>query len=100
MTSAAFWSAWQLWMGVGVVIVLAAAALLIAIWWTARGILHEAVRALRAAEVIRAQTEVVLALDTSNDVAGQLLSVVQELERKGGALVEAVSAGHANAERR
>ena len=50
MTDAELWSAWRLWMGVATLVVLIAATLLVTIWLTARRILADAVRALKAAE--------------------------------------------------
>jgi hypothetical protein len=91
MTDAELWGAWQLWLGVAVVIVLAAAALLIAIIVTARGILTEAVRAKAAAEAIRVQTLPIWELQTSNEVAGQLLETVRSIEAHGGALAAALT---------
>lgn len=96
MSDAELWGAWRLWMGVAAVVILIAAGLLITIWITARGILAEAVRALRAAEKIRDNTAPVWALDTTNDVAGQLLATVKHIERTGGALAAALES-HAGA---
>jgi hypothetical protein len=86
----------DLWAAVAVVIILVAAALLIAIWLTARAILRDAVRALHAAERIRVQTLPIWELQTSNEVAGDLLATVQSIEAKGGKLVEALES-HAGA---
>ena len=96
MSDAELWAAWRLWMGVAAAIVLVAAILLILIWRTARGIHAEAVRALAAAEKIRAQTMPIWALETSNEVAAGLLETVQSIEQKGGALVAALES-HAGA---
>ena len=96
MTDAELWRAWGLWMGVAALVVVIAAALLIIIWRTARGIHTEAVRALRAAEQIREQTAPIWALDTTNQVAGDILGTVQSIERTGGALAAALES-HAGA---
>lgn len=96
MTDAALWSAWRLWLGVAVVLVLVAAALLITIVVVARGILKEALRALAAGERIREQTLPIWALQTSNEVAVELLDTVQSIESGAGALAEALEA-HAGA---
>ncbi|MEJ7811305.1 MAG: hypothetical protein WKG32_12915 [Gemmatimonadaceae bacterium] len=96
MTDAELWSAWRLWMGVAALVILIAAALLITIWRTARGIHAEAVRALKAAERIRESTMPIWALETTNEVAGELLATVGEIERKGGALAAALES-HAGA---
>lgn len=90
MTDTELWGAWRLWMAVAVVVILIAAALLVTIWLVARSILANARRALAAAEKIRESTMPIWALQTTNEVAGQLLETVQSIEAKGGALVEAL----------
>lgn len=86
MTDAQLWSAWQFWMGVATLVILVAASLLIIIWLTARTILKDAVRALRAVEAIRAQTQPIWALEDTNLVAEDILKTVQAIEKKGGLL--------------
>lgn len=95
MDDAQLWTSWRLWIAVAAVIVLVAAALLITIWLTARSIHAHAVRALTAAERIRVNTLPIWELQTSNEVAEQLLATVQSIEAKGGKLVAALS--HAGA---
>lgn len=96
MTDAELWSAWRLWMGVAVAIILVAASLLITIWLTARGISREAVRALGAAQRIREYTMPIWALETTNEVATEMLQTVQHIEQTGGALASALES-HAGA---
>ena len=96
MTDAELWSAWRMWMALAAVIIVVAAVLLIMIWRTARGIHAEALRALAAAEQIRASTNPIWALETTNDVAGTMLETVQRIEQKGGALAAALES-HAGA---
>jgi hypothetical protein len=91
MTDAQLWTAWQIWLAVAAVVVALAAALLIAVIVTARGIAREAARARAAAESIRVNTLPIWALQTSNDVAGQLLSTVESIEAHGGALAAALT---------
>jgi len=91
MTDADLWSAWALWLGVAVVVVALAAALLIAIIVTARGILAEALRAKAAAESIRVNTLPIWELQTSNEVAAELLATVRSIESHGGALAAALT---------
>ncbi|MEP7084432.1 MAG: hypothetical protein ABI854_06805, partial [Betaproteobacteria bacterium] len=67
-----------------------AAALLITIWLTARSILSHAKRAIAAAAQIRENTQPIWALNTTNEVAAQILETVQAIEAKGGKLVEAL----------
>lgn len=96
MSDADLWSAWRLWMLLAAAIILVAAVLLVMIWRTARGIYAEALRALRAAERIKESTAPIWALETTNDVAGQMLATVQRIERNGGALAAALQS-HAGA---
>ncbi len=96
MTDTELWSAWWLWMGVATLVILIAAALLVTIWLTARSILAHARRALAAAERIRESTMPIWALETTNEVAGEILETVQSIEAKGGALVAALES-HAGA---
>ncbi|MGI8498709.1 MAG: hypothetical protein ACR2OG_14115 [Gemmatimonadaceae bacterium] len=96
MTDAELWASWRLWTGLAAVIIAIAATLLIVIWRTARGIYTEAVRALKAAERIRESTMPIWALETTNEVAGELLATVRQIEEKGGALAAALES-HAGA---
>ncbi len=91
MNDQQLWSAWQFWLVVAVIVVALAAALLIAIVVTARAIVAEAVRARAAAEAIRTNTLPIWALQTSNEVAGELLQTVQSIEAHGGALAAALT---------
>jgi len=90
MTDQELWAAWRLWMALAAVIIVIAAVLLIVIWRTARSIYSEAVRALHAAERIREYTMPIWALETTNEVAGELLTTVRQIEQKGGALAAAL----------
>ena len=100
MTDAELWAAWRLWMAVGAVVVVVAAALLVAIWLTARSIVGHARRALAAAEAIRANTAPIWALQTTNEVAGEMLDTVRAIEAKGAALIEALESHAASGDRR
>ncbi len=94
MTDADLWVAWRLWMAVAGMVVLIAAGLLITIWLTARKILADAVRALKAAEAIRANTQPIWGLKDTNTVASDILDTVRGIENKatalGGALTKEV----------
>ncbi len=96
MNDAELWSAWRLWMIVAAVVIVIAATLLVVIWRTARGIHAEAVRAIAAAERIRQNTQSIWALQTTNEVAAQMLETVEHIEQSGGALATALEA-HAGA---
>ena len=93
MTDADLWAAWRFWMIVAAAIVVVAAALLIVIWLTARRILADAKRALAAAEGIRQHTLVLWELQTTNEVAEQLLATVKSIESRAGHLVDVLSHG-------
>lgn len=90
MTDAELWAAWRLWMAVAAVVVVIAAALLVTIWILARRILGEALRALAAAEAIQRHTEVIWALQQTNEVAERMAGTVDEIARKGAALAGAL----------
>lgn len=90
MTDAELWASWRLWMGVATVVILIAASLLVIIWLTARQILFDAVRALKAVEGIRAHTQPIWALEQTNEIAEDILHTVKAIESKGGALAGAL----------
>ena len=90
MTDAELWATWRIWMAVAAAVVLVAASLLMYIWLTARGILREAVRALTAVEAIQKNTQGIWALQATNDVAARIASTVEDIQKKGGALVGAL----------
>ncbi len=100
MPDAELWATWRLWMAVGLLVVLVAAALLVTIWLTARSIVGHARRALAAAETIRVNTAPIWALQTTNEVAGEMLDTVRAIEAKAGALVEALDSHAAAGGRR
>ena len=93
MTDTDLWAAWRFWMIVAAAIVVVAAALLVVIWLTARRILGDAKRALSAAEGIRQNTLVLWELQTTNEVAEQLLATVKSIESRAGHLVDVLSRG-------
>lgn len=92
MSDADLWAAWRLWMGVASVVVLIAATLLIVIWLTARRIYSDALRALNAAQAIRAQTQPIWGLEQTNDLAEGILKAVQAIEQKSTLLADALAA--------
>ena len=94
MTSADLWAVWWLWMLVG------GAVVLVTIWLTARSSAVHAERALRAAEAIRDNTRVIWELQTTNEVAAQLLDTVRDIETKAGRVVEALQSHAATGGRR
>ena len=62
------------------------------IWLTARRIYQDAVRALNAAQAIRAQTQPIWGLQQTNEVAEDILQAVQAIEQKSTLLAEALAA--------
>jgi hypothetical protein len=98
MTDADLYRLWILGLALGGAIVIVAAALLVTIWLTARGIEREAVRALRAVERIREATRPIWLLDETNRVADELLAATRVLEAHG-AEIAAVLGGAGPARR-
>ena len=96
MSDAELWAGWRIWILVATVVVLIAAGLLITILLTARRILAEAVRALNAVETIRKNTQPIWELQTTNQVAEQILQTVEAIEQKGGAMVRALEGQTSN----
>ncbi len=90
MTDADLWAVWRVWVLVGALVVLVAAALLVTIWLTARSIAGHARRAVIALEAIRESTRAIWALQTTNEVAEELRDTVHEIETKATALTEAL----------
>ncbi len=83
MTDADLYRLWYLWLAVGGAIVVVAAALLVTIWVTARGIEREALRALAAVEKIGTATRPIWQLDDTNRLAEDLLTAARDLESHG-----------------
>ena len=90
MTDADLYRLWYLWLAIGGAVVVVAAALLVTIWLTARGIEREALRALRALERIREATKPIWLLDDTNRAAEGLAVAARELERHGGEIAAAL----------
>jgi hypothetical protein len=99
MSDADLWASWSVWMGVGSLVVLVAAALLVTIWLTARSIAGHARRAVVALEAIRDNTRAIWALQTTNEVAEELRDTVRDIEAKATALAEALQSHAAAGDR-
>ena len=93
MTAQAIYNWWFLWLGVGVTLVIAAAALLITIIVLARQIASLAATRLAVVEQIEQNTKPIWQLNATNHVAVQLLGGAQAIEANAGAIVGALSAG-------
>jgi flagellar basal body-associated protein FliL len=96
VTETELWAAWRIWMLVAGLVVLIAAALLVTIWLTARSIVAEASRALRAAAEIRDRTASIWELETTNGVAEGVLETVRRIESTGARLASELES-HAGA---
>ena len=83
MTDADLFRLWYVWLAIGGAVVVVAAALLVTIWLTARGIEREARRALVAVARIDAATKPIWNLDDTNRVADELLAAARDLETHG-----------------
>jgi len=83
MTDADLFRLWFVWLAIGGAVVVVAAALLVTIWLTARGIEREARRALVAVKRIDAATKPIWKLDDTNRVADELLAAARDLETHG-----------------
>ncbi len=81
---------WRFWFVVAGAVVAVAAALLIAILLTARGIEREAARALAAARRIEANTRVIPALEGALELVRAIGGHVASAENKTHALADAV----------
>jgi len=98
INDAELYANWYLWLGIVAVIIVAAAALLIAVWLAAQRILTLAVEALGLVQQIKVNTQCVWKLEDSNQTAGSILNTTQSIHGHGGQVVEALHA--ANAEER
>jgi hypothetical protein len=90
MTDADLFRLWYLWLAIGGAIVIVAAALLVTIWLTARGIEGQARRALVAVERIGTATRPIWKLDDTNHVADELLAAARDLETHGAMIASAL----------
>jgi len=90
MTDADLFHLWYMWLAIGAAVVVIAAALLVIIWLTARGIEAQARRALAAVEQIRTATAPIWKLDDTNQVADELLAAARDLETHGGMIASAL----------
>ncbi|HXH05961.1 MAG TPA: hypothetical protein VNI83_05150 [Vicinamibacterales bacterium] len=91
MSDAELWAAWRMWMGVALVVVAVAAALLLAILVTARRILAEAGRTLAAVERIHRQTTAIWQLQATRETAERILALTRRIESASAALAETLS---------
>ncbi|MHB8646704.1 MAG: hypothetical protein ACYDAR_13020 [Thermomicrobiales bacterium] len=81
---AGLYTVWAICLVIAVVVILIAAALLIAILLIARSIAAHGLQALAAADAIAKDTQVIWALSTTNEVAGEILATAESIEAHGG----------------
>ena len=84
---------WTLWLGVALVIVVAAAALLITILVLARQIASLAATGIAVVEQIEHNTKPIWQLNATNHVAKDLLGGAQAIEANAVAIAGALTAG-------
>lgn len=92
MTDAELLSTWYLALGIVSGIVVAAAALLIAILLAARRILKRALAALELVQEIKANTQSIWSLKTTNDQATLLLEAAESIRDHGALVAGALAA--------
>lgn len=90
MTTAELYDAWVLWLIVGGVITIAAAALLITIALLARRIVRLGGQALAAVTTIEQQTRAIWQLNATNQVATQLAAGARMIRDDGAAIAQAL----------
>ena len=90
MSEKQFLRYWYMGVAIGAGVVTAVAALLLTIIGTARGILHNATRALELANEIVANTRAIWALDTTNAVAAQLQEGAAAIETHASEVADAL----------
>ncbi|HUF38234.1 MAG TPA: hypothetical protein VMN57_06915 [Anaerolineales bacterium] len=90
MDDAQLFSYWYLWLGVAAVVVFIAAALLLAILITARSIETGAGIALDLVREIRDNTQVIWALEETNQTATDLLGGAEAILGNAGEIAQAL----------
>ncbi|CAN5664403.1 hypothetical protein BH24DEI1_BH24DEI1_01840 [soil metagenome] len=81
----------MIWFGVALVVVAVAALLLIWIWLEARGIAHEAQRALAAGWEVEARTRALWAIPQVNQLLQEGHDAMNALTGKAGRVADAVA---------
>lgn len=91
MSAEEIYSWWFLWLGIAVAIVIAAAILLITIIVLARRIAATAETALQVVAEIEESTRPVWEINTTNKVAGDLLTGASAIEANAKSIVDALT---------
>ncbi|MHB8718268.1 MAG: hypothetical protein ACYDAC_05155 [Candidatus Dormibacteria bacterium] len=92
MTDSDLLTRWIIGIVAGGVVVVVVVALLLLIINEARRILHAAVRCLTAVRAIRPQVEPIWALQTTNEVATEIVGGARSIEAKARLLADALEA--------
>ena len=90
MTDGDLYTIWAISLAITAVVIVLAVVLLVVVWRAAAGILDAAVEALDAVEHIADDTGVIWQLDTTNQVAGEILDTATSIEERGGRIVAAL----------
>ncbi len=90
MDETTLYNNFYLWLGVATILIIAAAALLILVWMAARRILRLATAALGLVEQIRSNTDSIWGLETTNEVAVNILEGAKDIETHAVMVVEAM----------
>ena len=91
MDDATLYSNFYIGLGIAVVIILAAALLLIMVWMAARRILRLASAALGIVVQIKENTNSIWGLQTTNEVATDILEGAKAIEAHAGLVAEALN---------
>lgn len=97
MNDPALYNAWFLALGAAVVVVVIAAALLLAVFFTARSIEERAAAALELVKEIRENTQVIWALQETNQTAAQLQAGAEAILHNAGRIVRGLHDADAKA---
>ncbi len=90
MDEATLYSNFYIGLGIAVVLIIAAAALLIMVWFAARRILRLATAALGLVTQIKENTNSIWGLQTTNEVAVDILEGAKAIESHAGMVAEAL----------
>ncbi len=96
MTDAELFSTWYLWLGLAAVVVVIAAALLIAVWLSARRIRKLAGVALDLVQQIKENTAGVWALEATNETATGILEEAKAIREHAGLVAHALHEAEAS----
>jgi len=89
MDDATLYGNFYIGLAIAVVLILAAAALLILVWMSARRILRLATAALGLVEQIKENTNSIWGLQTTNEVATNILEGAEAIDAHAGLVAEA-----------